>query len=61
LTIRAVASLEDLGSKNGTYLDAQRIDAPAPLRHGDQIRIGAIICSFRAVLPMTSTETLDGV
>ena len=51
------AVLEDLGSKNGTYLNNRRIESAVPLTDGDQIRIGSILCTFRAVRPETSTET----
>jgi DNA-binding response OmpR family regulator len=33
--------LTDLGSKNGTYLNGQRISQPLPLRGGDVIELGA--------------------
>jgi DNA-binding winged helix-turn-helix (wHTH) protein len=55
------ARLEDLGSKNGTYLNAARVEAPSPLRSGDQIRVGAIVCSFRAARPTTATETHEAL
>ncbi|MFN7960846.1 MAG: FHA domain-containing protein [Thermoanaerobaculia bacterium] len=32
--------LEDLGSGEGTYLDGQRLEGPARLRHGQQIVLG---------------------
>jgi hypothetical protein len=32
--------LEDLGSTNGTYLNGEPLSGPAPLHHGDRIRIG---------------------
>ena len=32
--------LEDLGSRNGTWLNDRRLDAPAIVRAGDTIRIG---------------------
>ena len=32
--------VEDLGSTNGTYVNDQRIGAPAELRPGDRIRVG---------------------
>jgi DNA-binding winged helix-turn-helix (wHTH) protein len=51
------ATVEDLGSKNGTYLNSQRLASAARLKHGDQIRFGGIVCSFRAVVVGTSTET----
>jgi DNA-binding winged helix-turn-helix (wHTH) protein len=53
------AVLEDLGSKNGTYLNSQRVESPAPLKNGDQIRTGAVVCTFRAALHATSTKTQE--
>ncbi|TYO97377.1 FHA domain-containing protein [Desulfallas thermosapovorans] len=38
--------LEDLGSKNGTYLNGKPLAGPAVLANGDQIRIGEIIFKF---------------
>ena len=32
--------IEDLGSTNGTYLNDEPLNGPAPLHHGDRIRIG---------------------
>jgi hypothetical protein len=36
--------IEDLGSTNGTYLNEQPLNGPAPLHPGDRIRIGD--CEF---------------
>lgn len=36
----ADVTLEDLGSKNGTYLRGRRVQKPTRLAHGDEIRIG---------------------
>lgn len=41
------AVLEDLGSKNGTYLAGRKISEPATLRDGDKIRIGPQTLTFR--------------
>ncbi|WP_347487926.1 FHA domain-containing protein [Desulfoscipio sp. XC116] len=38
--------LEDLGSKNGTFLNGKLLTGPAVLANGDQIRIGEIIFKF---------------
>jgi pSer/pThr/pTyr-binding forkhead associated (FHA) protein len=35
-----VVVLEDLGSTNGTYLNEELLAGPAPLHHGDRVRIG---------------------
>jgi DNA-binding winged helix-turn-helix (wHTH) protein len=43
------ATIEDLNSKNGTWVDGQRIDGPAELVDGDQITIGPaalLYCGF---------------
>jgi len=46
----AQAVLEDLKSRNGTFLDGRRIDAPTEIRHGATIGLGPITLSF-VVLP----------
>ena len=38
--------LRDLGSTNGTFLNAQRVEGSAPLRAGDKIEIGSSIIVF---------------
>lgn len=38
--------LVDLGSTNGTFLNDERALAPAELREGDQISIGAVVLTF---------------
>jgi DNA-binding winged helix-turn-helix (wHTH) protein len=50
--------LEDLGSKNGTYLQRKRIEA-APLSDGDEIWIGKARLTFRLQPPHSATETLS--
>jgi DNA-binding winged helix-turn-helix (wHTH) protein len=51
------AMLEDLGSKNGTYVGGARIDSPSALADGDQIRIGSVVVTFRIPPPAELTET----
>jgi DNA-binding winged helix-turn-helix (wHTH) protein len=41
------ASLEDLDSKNGTYLRGEPVTAAVALKDGDEIRIGAVLLRFR--------------
>lgn len=38
--------VEDLGSSAGTYLNDRRLEAPAPLRHGDRLRVGSTVLRF---------------
>ena len=52
-----VALLDDLGSKNGTYMRGQRVVSPVPLADGDRIRIGAFEITFRSWPSERSTET----
>jgi DNA-binding winged helix-turn-helix (wHTH) protein len=53
----AVATIEDLGSKNGTYLHGSPVTAPAELKDGDQIRLGSVLITFRIPPPTGATET----
>jgi DNA-binding winged helix-turn-helix (wHTH) protein len=41
------ATIEDLGSRNGTYLAGRRLEAPAALADGDEIRLGSVELVFR--------------
>lgn len=50
------ATLEDLGSRNGTYLCGRRIHAPKVLVDGDEIRIGRVFITFRCLPAAASTE-----
>jgi len=42
------AVLRDLGSKNGTELNGQRISGPTVLRSGDRVRAGRLIIEYRS-------------
>jgi len=51
------ATIEDLDSKNGTYLRGERVVAPRALEDGDQVRLGSVLITFRIPPPAGSTET----
>jgi DNA-binding winged helix-turn-helix (wHTH) protein len=51
------ARLEDLQSKNGTYLSGARIDEPVELHDGDVIRLGSASLTFRVFSAAGSTAT----
>jgi DNA-binding winged helix-turn-helix (wHTH) protein len=53
------AVVEDLGSKNGTYVNDERLTGPTPIADGDQVRIGSLMFTYRTALPSGSTETLS--
>lgn len=50
------AVLEDVGSRNGTYVDDRRINAPVELKNGDRIRIGPAQLVFCASVDDTVTS-----
>jgi DNA-binding winged helix-turn-helix (wHTH) protein len=49
------ATIEDLGSRNGTYVRGVRITAPAALANGDEICLGPVTLTFRLVSAESST------
>jgi DNA-binding winged helix-turn-helix (wHTH) protein len=51
------ASIEDLDSKNGTFVRGVRIEAPTRLTPADDIQIGPIKLIFRVVEGIGATET----
>ncbi len=51
------ATLEDLGSKNGTYVKGHRVTTPRRLANGDQVRLGSVVITFRIPQPPGATET----
>jgi DNA-binding winged helix-turn-helix (wHTH) protein len=56
VVLEGKATLEDLGSKNGTFLRGKRLSSPSGLSDGDEILLGRVRVTFR-VLPPFSTET----
>ncbi len=51
------ATLEDLGSKNGTFLNDRRLALSAALDDGDAIRVGPALLAFRSAPPSDPTRT----
>jgi DNA-binding winged helix-turn-helix (wHTH) protein len=52
------ATLEDLGSKNGTYHRGRPVKKAVLLSDGDELRIGTVPLTFRRFAPGKSTETV---
>lgn len=50
------AWLEDLGSKNGTFLRGEEVKKPVPVADGDEIRIGTAVLTLRR-FATASTQT----
>ena len=59
LVARDEATVEDLGSKNGTHVNDRRITTSYRLSDGDQIRLGAVVITFRAASQLSPTETIS--
>lgn len=51
------ALLEDLGSKNGTYLGDKKIRSAVPLSDGDKLRFGSVAFTIRIFAVPESTES----
>jgi pSer/pThr/pTyr-binding forkhead associated (FHA) protein len=52
-------SVEDLGSKNGTFVAGQRLRDKTPLFGGESIQVGSIRLRFAAFSPGTATDTFE--
>ena len=52
------ATIEDLGSKNGTFIDGRPISGSCVLKDGSEIRIGPVALTFRVASPTIATETM---
>ena len=53
----AEATIEDLDSKNGTFVSDRRVDSAAQLVDGASIRVGSVRLTFTAVRSPGSTRT----
>jgi DNA-binding winged helix-turn-helix (wHTH) protein len=53
------AVVEDLGSKNGSYVNDRAIERPTPLCDGDRVRFGSLVFVFRQAPHAESTDTLS--
>jgi len=51
--------VEDLDSKNGTFVNGTRITGQVTLRDGDEIRIGAVPLTFHSTAGLPSTRTVE--
>jgi len=52
------ATVEDLGSKNGTWLNDERITDPTALRAGDRLQLGPVSLEFRTSATSSATKTV---
>ena len=59
ITLADAIVLEDLGSKNGTWLENERLTAPRELSDGAAVRLGSAEFTFRLCRPAGSTQSIE--
>jgi DNA-binding winged helix-turn-helix (wHTH) protein len=52
--------IEDLSSKNGTFVEGERIHSPRVLVPGDTLRFGSVLVTFHVAAPGPATQTIGG-
>ena len=53
------ATLEDLNSKNGTFVRGERLTGPLSLADGDEIQLGSVVVTFLlAASELTETASI---
>jgi DNA-binding winged helix-turn-helix (wHTH) protein len=52
-------TIEDLGSRNGTFLNGTRLTGASPLAHGDEIRLGTLRLVVHISTGRTVTRTVE--
>lgn len=55
------ATLEDLGSKNGTLLNGERVEGAVAISDGDEVGIGRATLTVRVLRQGVSTQTASGL
>jgi len=60
ITVRGdAATVEDLGSKNGTFIGDSPINGQIPLNHGDELRLGNLAAVLRVVVLETGSTVTE--
>jgi hypothetical protein len=49
-----VVTIEDLGSRNGTFVSGKQIEHPVQLRDGDRIAVGVAVLFYRDITNVTT-------
>jgi DNA-binding winged helix-turn-helix (wHTH) protein len=57
IVVDETATIEDLDSKNGTWLDGERVEGSRPLPDGASVRLGSVHLTFRLTPPARPTES----
>ena len=53
----AQGTIEDLESKNGTFVAGARLEGPARLSAGDEIRVGSVRLVWQGSRPESATDS----
>jgi len=53
-------TIEDLGSKNGTFVRDERIEQPVELEDGDEVRLGSVLLVVKIMRRDEDTATAEG-
>jgi pSer/pThr/pTyr-binding forkhead associated (FHA) protein len=53
------AMIEDLGSRNGTSVQGQKIQGQVRLADGDRLRLGSVTMTFRVFNPTDTQSDLS--
>jgi DNA-binding winged helix-turn-helix (wHTH) protein len=61
IIVRDEALIEDLGSKNGTFVRGRRVTTPQRLTDGDQLRLGPVVVTFRLPPAVGTTDTVSSL
>lgn len=51
--------IEDLGSRNGTFVNGRRLSEPSVLRPGDTVTMSGSVIRVRGLAPVTPPQTLE--
>ena len=55
------AVVEDLGSKNGTFVNGEEVSTVVRLKDGDEVQVGSVVSRFRMTSPKGVTATWSGL
>ena len=54
------ATVEDLGSKNGTFVNGRPVQRVTPLKDGDEVRIGTVTLILRRYAGLSTQTARSG-
>ena len=52
--------IEDLGSRNGTFVNSEKVTGKRLLADGDTVRLGKVILMFNLAVKTSAQETTEG-